>query len=42
MVLALTTPEVIVLDINSLKTNLNQINHAITDMKVVDDFIVAK
>jgi hypothetical protein len=42
MVLALTTPEVIVLDINSLKTNLNKINHAITDMKVVDDFIVAK
>jgi hypothetical protein len=42
MVLALKTPEVLVLDINSLIIKLNKIDHAVFDMKVVDDYIIAK
>jgi len=42
MVLALKTPKVIVLDINSWKFSVNKIDHAVIDMKVVDDFIIAK
>lgn len=42
MVLALKTPEVLVLDINSLTIKLNKIDHAVFDMKVVDDYIIAK
>jgi hypothetical protein len=42
MVLALTINKVLVLNIETLDFEENKIEHAITDMKVVHDFIIAK
>lgn len=42
MVLALTTKQLLVLNTENGQTELNRIDYAISDMKVVDDFIVAR
>jgi hypothetical protein len=42
MVLALKTNKMIVLDINAWKFDTSTIDYAVTDMKVIDDFIIAR